>query len=107
MATRLYNVVVTRLQPQSVSFEVEASSEEEARELALNTCGVEVFEACDETVESCEECVGPLTKLTRQQLVDLVIEEIKRDVANGDLTAVEELLGFVPPDNLRGYLPDL
>ena len=53
----LYTVVVTRLQPQSVTMEVHADSEAEAEALALATCGDHVFEASgcaeDETVESC------------------------------------------------------
>jgi len=41
-----------------------------------------------------------------QILIDAVIEQIKEDVADGDLTAVDELLKFVPPQYLKGYLPE-
>ncbi len=41
-----------------------------------------------------------------QELVDLVIAEIKRDIRKGDTTAVDELLKFVPRENLIGYLPE-
>jgi hypothetical protein len=44
--------------------------------------------------------------MTRQELVDLVIEQIKQDIENGDVTAIEELLHFVPEMNLKSYLPE-
>jgi hypothetical protein len=37
-------------------------------------------------------------------LIDQVLERIKEDVAKGDVTAVAELLGFIPEKNLRVYL---
>ena len=40
------------------------------------------------------------------KLIDRVIEEIQRDFAMGDLTALDELLSFVPRENLIGYLPE-
>jgi hypothetical protein len=40
------------------------------------------------------------------KLIDAVLEQIKKDVANEDLTAVEELLRFLPPHRLRNYLPE-
>jgi hypothetical protein len=48
-------------------------------------------------------------KLTQEQFEDLkseVISEIERDIAMDDYTAIYELLGFVPIENLLGYLPD-
>lgn len=39
-------------------------------------------------------------------LVDSVIEQIKEDIKDGDLTAIDELLRFVPKENLIGYLPE-
>ena len=41
----------------------------------------------------------------KQRLVDAVIEEIKVDIANGDVTAIDELLMFLPVERLKGYLP--
>jgi hypothetical protein len=38
-----------------------------------------------------------------QELVDLVIAAIKRDIRAGDLTALEELLKFLPRENLIGF----
>jgi hypothetical protein len=39
-----YIVTVTRLMPQSTTFEVNAFDEKQARELALNNCGDHIFE---------------------------------------------------------------
>ena len=39
-------------------------------------------------------------------LVDSVIDQIKEDINGGDLTAIDELLRFVPKENLIGYLPE-
>jgi hypothetical protein len=39
-------------------------------------------------------------------LIDRVIEQIKADLSMGDVTALEELLTFVPKENLLGYLPE-
>lgn len=41
----------------------------------------------------------------KQRLVDAVIEEIKVDIANGDVTAIDELLMFLPVERLKVYLP--
>lgn len=42
----------------------------------------------------------------KQKLVDAVLERIKEDVSQGDLTAIDELLKFCPVENLIGYLPE-
>ena len=39
-------------------------------------------------------------------LVDSVIEKMIEDINDGDLTAIDELLRFVPKENLIGYLPE-
>lgn len=39
-------------------------------------------------------------------LIDSVIDQIKEDINGGDLTAIDELLRFVPKENLIGYLPE-
>lgn len=41
-----------------------------------------------------------------QIVIDLVLEEIKKDIAIGDVTAIEELLTAVPMENLVAYLPE-
>ena len=39
-------------------------------------------------------------------LIDIVIEQMKLDIATGDWTAIEELLKSVPEDKLHGFLSD-
>ena len=41
-----------------------------------------------------------------QLLIERVLEQIKSDLSMGDVTAIEELLSFVPKENLIGYLPE-
>lgn len=45
-------------------------------------------------------------KEIKQELIDRVLEVIESDIRQGDLTAVDELLTFVPIENLIGYLPE-
>ena len=40
------------------------------------------------------------------KLIERVLEQIKSDLFNGDVEAIEELLSFVPKENLIGYLPE-
>jgi len=42
----------------------------------------------------------------RMNLIDSVIFQIKLDMENGDLTAVEELLNLIPSKNLYSFLSD-
>jgi hypothetical protein len=42
----------------------------------------------------------------KQILIDRVIEQIKKDVAEGDVTALDELLRFIPTKYLKGFLPE-
>lgn len=39
-------------------------------------------------------------------LVEAVIDEIMSQLEGGDLTALDELLRFLPRENLIGFLPD-
>lgn len=39
-------------------------------------------------------------------LVDLVLDQMQKDFASGDTTAIEELLNATPIENLVGYLPE-
>ena len=41
-----------------------------------------------------------------QIVIDLVLEQIKKDIAAGDVTAIEELVTAVPMKNLVAYLPE-
>ena len=42
----------------------------------------------------------------KQELVDKCLEQIKDDVSKGDVTAIDELLMFLPAKYLKGYLPE-
>ncbi len=44
--------------------------------------------------------------MTRDELIDAVIEQITQDVKNADFTAIEELLKFVPRKNLIAFLKE-
>lgn len=51
----------------------------------------------------------PITKTkpkSKQDLIDAVIEELKRDIESGDYTVLEELLSFIPSRKLIGSLPE-
>ena len=39
-------------------------------------------------------------------MIDLVMQQIQTDISNGDLTAVEILLDYIPEYVLRAYLPE-
>jgi len=40
------------------------------------------------------------------ELIDKVLEQIKKDVEVGDMTAIEKLLGQVSEKNLRSFLTE-
>ena len=44
--------------------------------------------------------------MDKQALIDQVINEMRTDFDSGDLTAIEELLNFIPEKYLLGYLPE-
>jgi len=46
------------------------------------------------------------TQLTREDLIETAMEQIKLDVHCGDYEAIEELLKFCPIENLIEYLPE-
>lgn len=42
----------------------------------------------------------------RKDLLDLVLEQIAKDVESGDMTAIEELIADIPNDKAFHYLPE-
>ena len=51
--------------------------------------------------------MNPATRTQiEQQIIDAVINQIRYDISFGDETAIDDLLGFVPVENLLGYLPE-
>lgn len=47
-----------------------------------------------------------MSDLEKQTLIDNAIEQIKEDVKSEDFTAIEELLNFVPTENLKDFLSE-
>ena len=41
-----------------------------------------------------------------EQLIQNVIEQIKKDIASGDVTAIDELLRYVPAQKLESFLSE-
>ncbi len=41
-----------------------------------------------------------------EELINKVIDRIKTDIAEEDLTAIDELLSFLPTERLEGFLPE-
>ena len=41
-----------------------------------------------------------------EQLIDNVIEQIKKDIESGDFTAIDELLRYVPTQKLEAFLSE-
>jgi hypothetical protein len=44
--------------------------------------------------------------VNQDALIDLVIQQIKKDLDSGDETAIAELLKFVPTENLQSFLSE-
>jgi hypothetical protein len=45
--------------------------------------------------------------LNQDKIIEQVIEQIKLDLANGDTSAIAELLSFLNVYTLQGYLPEV
>jgi hypothetical protein len=41
-----------------------------------------------------------------EQIIDNVIEQIKKDIESGDVTAIDELLRYVPTQKLEAFLSE-
>ena len=49
----------------------------------------------------------PYANMNREELIDEVMDVTKSTITyDDDWTALEELLTFVPTENLRGFLPE-
>ena len=44
--------------------------------------------------------------MPKEELIDLVLDQIVQDVQNKDFTAIVELLSFVPETNLKSFLSE-
>ena len=47
-----------------------------------------------------------MTFYRRHILLDQVLDQIQKDILDGDLTAIEELIGRLPDDTLISYLSE-
>ena len=45
--------------------------------------------------------------MTREELIDAVIDQMLVDIQNGDFTAIQELLLTVPDNNLKSFLSEV
>lgn len=82
---------------------------EQKNELIIKNVRYEHCDACDAIMPSIDHtCLicGQETKVTKQQLVDAVIEDLKEGFAVGDYTVLDELLHFIPTHNLIQALPE-
>ena len=71
--------------------------------------GVSDTGTCFVHLLSLNDVVGFAQKENKEiniKLIDKVLEQIKADVINGDVTAIEELLKQVPNEILKSYLPE-
>ncbi len=60
----------------------------------------------DDTIASFTPRKTEEREMLEENLIDTVIEEIKSDISVGDLTAIFELLKFVPVKHLISFLPE-
>ncbi len=63
-------------------------------------CMIALFEHRNNNTEIKNVCL-----LDTSELVNKAIEQIKKDVSEGDVTAIEEMLNRLPSDVLEAYLP--
>lgn len=45
-------------------------------------------------------------QINKELVIDVLIEQIKKDILDGDVTVLAEILGFVPDGNLLHSLPE-
>lgn len=82
---------------------VKANNHEEAIEKIQN----EEFDTLDPMCDMVVEVSNPtMNHEEKQKLIDDVIDEIKNDIASGDLTALDEMLMMIPVNILKSYLPE-
>lgn len=67
----------------------------------LTNMGYDIIEVCEVPFDDFYDGQKPT-----QELIDEVLEQIKKDVAMGDLTALDEMLNAMPVKNLIAYLPE-
>lgn len=81
----------------------------QGQDMILLEVQYEYCEACDADMPSIgHECLvcGQTTKISKQQLVDAVIEDLKKGFEKGDYTVLDELLNMLPVKKLVQALPE-
>lgn len=67
---------------------------------------IELYFVCYEDEDGNELNQDEVDEFLKQELIDRVLEEMRKDFENGDVTAIDELLKHVDDRWLKGYLPE-
>jgi hypothetical protein len=67
----------------------------------LDNMGYQMDELCEVPLDDFYDERKPT-----QELIDEVLEQIKKDIADGDLSALDEMLQAMPINQLVAYLPE-
>jgi hypothetical protein len=114
---RKYNYLLPSTNSLWTSFdngEVWASSEQEARAKAISQLNYDV-QKVNEVLAAADVTAGFEISICTDQieieetdvyLVDVIIQQIKQDIASGDVTVLAELLERLPAKTLIAYLPE-
>ncbi len=102
-----YNIEVCRIGYSFKTITVDATSREEAEDNALDEAGGYEFseKSSDYVLPDATNDKEELTS-EKQELIDKVIEDLKKGFSCGDYTVLDEILTFVPTNILKGSLPE-
>ena len=85
---------------------LDALSDWFTKDMANQEEGETLYFTYDETLEKVE-LIGDIPQVEDPQpSIEKALEQIKKDIANGDLTAIEELLKLTPLSIVKGYLAE-
>ena len=107
-------VVLTNEEDGATNEEIFNGLQRRAVMLSVDSAGGEIQESvgcsdehntCDSEIKIHEEHLEEVNS-ERQELIDNVLLNIQEDIEGGDLTAIEELVKFIPSQFLKGYLPE-
>ena len=76
------------------------------KDCAQQEDGADLYFTFDTATKEVELFETPSKPEDPQPSIDKALEQIKKDVANGDLTAIEELLKYTPLSAVKGYLSE-
>lgn len=75
-------------------------------DIELSERDVPYEDLSDDTLEQICNVLGLDFSVRKELLISKVIEQIKIDINKGDVTAIDELLRFLPSVYLEGYLSE-